>query len=685
MLLTPIRILLAFFLILIDSAHSFAQDELIKNSDVPALNQEIARLETDYRQAKAAEYWSLPQTVGHFFELKTSDPNPLIQFLQSNPSFEELMEQFSNLQIDRNLLIIENRFFNYKNSAITELKTFEIRNSRNHLLSNEYGNVEIQGNYHFTVRNDYETKRPEKVYGFFLLEPLKKHAISEKYADWLLYGETLVDVSTPVFFERNSEPQQFLIRENSIVDSLVSYFETTTQKPQYPQEQAKLDQYYRESDLWQDRIFHFADSLFHKDPAFRHLLEESLTYAEQEKVSNGYLENFTAQLISKERALNLMRQNQQVGSGSFDTGPENQLRRIAVLAAETHQWQVFIQAFLNIMNDRASRVSDSNIASASRKTYAEELTKLDLDPFKLLLGINFRIAAGGDSHYSGSGDKIAQAFASLPEDYQVRFENELLGILSDPDLDDFNDLHFYNTLMQYQYFMRETERASMIRQMVQELEKKLPNPIRARVENPHLELFEILHKELKELDQFQILRSSVANIISSDYSGDCWNATLTEKGSDGKIIYDLTMAIEEKITPLSNFLDQMPMLKERVTEHEFLRKLLDQHPDNRLYVNFVTDRSFVDLEGRTTSQIPEEIRKSRDFSDVISLHILHPNREFVQYLLFPDQTVLMMKIPKDFSIPGYSFEQLLTKQSEGFLISSYYSFKLFDEKGKMLN
>ena len=127
------------------------------------------------------------------------------------------------------------------------------------------------------------------------------------------------------------------------------------------------------------------------------------------------------------------------------------------------------------------------------------------------------------------------------------------------------------------------------------------------------------------------------------------------------------------------------MLKERVTEHEFLRKLLDQHPDNRLYVNFVTDRSFVDLEGRTTSQIPEEIRKSRDFSNVISLHILHPNREFVQYLLFPDQTVLMMKIPKDFSIPGYSFEQLLTKQSEGFLISSYYSFKLFDEKGKMLN
>lgn len=671
---------------MIAAASSFAQEGLIKDSDVSALNKEIARLETEYRQAKAPDYWSLPQTIGHFFELKTSDPKPLIQFLQSNPNFEQLMQQFPDLRIDRNLLIVENRYIDYKKRDVTELKTFEIRNSNNHLLSNQYDSVQVLGKYHVAVRNHYGTKTPEKVYGFFLTEPLKKQRISDRYADWLLYGETLVDVSTPVFFEKKSEPQQFLIREKSIIDSLVSYFETTTKKPPYPEDKANLEQYYQASGLWQDRISLFADSLFHQDSAFRNLLEESLTYAEKEKVSNGYLENFTAEFISKERALNLMRHNQQVGSCSFDTGPENQLRRIAMLAAETHNWQVFIQAFLNIMNDRASRVANSNIASASRKTYAEELTKLDLDLFKVFFGINLRILiAEGDKHYSGSGDKIAQAFASLPEEYQIGFENELLSILSDPDLDNFNALHFYNTLLNYQYFMRETERAPTIGQLIQEVERRLPNPIRARVENPHLELFEVLHRELNELDQFQILRSLVANVSSSDFSGDCWNATLTEKASDGKIIYDLTMSMEEGITPLSNFLDQMPLLKERVTEHEFLRKLIDQHPENRLYVNFVTDRSFVDLNGRITADIPEEIRKNRDFSEVISLHILHPNRKFVNYLLFKDNTVLLMQIPENYSIPGYSFEDLLTRKSEGFLISNYYSYKLFDEKGNMLN
>ena len=148
------RIFLVFFLILNFSFHAFAQDELIKDADIHALNREISRLESEYQKRKERQYWSLPQTVGHYFELKTSDPNPVIQFLQSNPSFEQLMQKFPDLQIDRNLLIIENQFINYKNRSITELKTFEIKNSRNHLLSNEYDAVQILGNYHLAVRKD---------------------------------------------------------------------------------------------------------------------------------------------------------------------------------------------------------------------------------------------------------------------------------------------------------------------------------------------------------------------------------------------------------------------------------------------------------------------------------------------------------------------------------------------------
>ena len=63
------------------------------------------------------------------------------------------------------------------------------------------------------------------------------------------------------------------------------------------------------------------------------------------------------------------------------------------------------------------------------------------------------------------------------------------------------------------------------------------------------------------LDKFEIKSSLIAHIGSYSYDGDCWQAELVEKGTNGKIIYDLTMAIEEKITPLKKFIDKKDELK----------------------------------------------------------------------------------------------------------------------------
>ena len=55
------------------------------------------------------------------------------------------------------------------------------------------------------------------------------------------------------------------------------------------------------------------------------------------------------------------------------------------------------------------------------------------------------------------------------------------------------------------------------------------------------------------------------------------------------------------------------------------------------------------------------------------------------YALFYNGNLLMLGIPKDFELPGYKFEDLMTKEEKSFLSTSYKSFKLFDENGKMLN
>ncbi|MGY0427217.1 MAG: hypothetical protein ACWIPI_10395, partial [Polaribacter sp.] len=74
----------------------------------------------------------------------------------------------------------------------------------------------------------------------------------------------------------------------------------------------------------------------------------------------------------------------------------------------------------------------------------------------------------------------------------------------------------------------------------------------------------------------------IANIWSYSYDGDCWQSELIEKGSNEKIIYDLTMAIGKQITPLQNFLDKKDELKSRVIRHSFLQEILNENSKSKL-------------------------------------------------------------------------------------------------------
>ena len=49
---------------------------------------------------------------------------------------------------------------------------------------------------------------------------------------------------------------------------------------------------------------------------------------------------------------------------------------------------------------------------------------------------------------------------------------------------------------------------------------------------------------------------------------------IKENSDTSKIIYDLTMPINEEITPLKNFIEKMDSLKLAVLNHKFLQQIL---------------------------------------------------------------------------------------------------------------
>lgn len=676
------------FLLTLISYNNYAQNEIVNNDDIPKLNSIIQSLEKEYRVSKPQTLKSLPQTSANYFKIVTNNPIAFLKSLNNAANFEQLVKENPTLQFDRDLLIIKNIYSNYNKEKKIELKSFEIEQSQSHLLEIIYSDSINYSNIKFFYSIHKETlikhKETSIIQGFYLINKFKSIDIPEKYVDWINYTDIIVKPETSIFYDNKEKSSESFGYKKTIIDSLINYYETKTNKPPYQKEQDYRTRR-KEQDEWQSKKHKFSDSLYKTDKQFKKLLIEALSYAEVNKVSNGDLEDFTSQLISKNRALELMRQNQQVGTCSFDNGPNIQQKRIASVAAKTHNWEVFIKSFLNVMNDNVSRIANSNIASDARETYINELAKLDLDIDKILLGSNLRVNDTVKKHYFSDGSKIAKAYANLDSKNQQYFEKTILNIISDKSIDPFNKLHFYNTYRYYQYFIADSLKKKDIDKNIEKLIPLLPFEIKSRIENPNKQLYDLLYKEKSELDKFKIKSSIIGHIGSYSYDGECWMAELADKGSNEKIIYDLTMAIGEEITPLKMFIDKKDELTSRVNNHYFLQEIINENSENKLYVNFTTDKSFANHRNRVTEEMPEELKSKLDFNNAISLYISFPNRKYVRFILLNNNNLLALSIPAGFELPGYKFEELMTKEEKFLFETKYKSFKLFDERGKMLN
>lgn len=166
-------------------------------------------------------------------------------------------------------------------------------------------------------------------------------------------------------------------------------------------------------------------------------------------------ENMVATVYSKSKALELMRKRRVVGMCSQDNSPRIHAQNIAVLAAEAVEWEVFLRAHLNIMNDRFDRLTDGSYAWAKRKTYIRELEELDINILDLLIGTALVVDNPAPNHYYGSIGRIGRA---LSETQQTEtFENRMMDMLRDEELDENNRTRLYWLYLNYLHHLEDTD------------------------------------------------------------------------------------------------------------------------------------------------------------------------------------------------------------------------------------
>ncbi len=160
-------------------------------------------------------------------------------------------------------------------------------------------------------------------------------------------------------------------------------------------------------------------------------------------------------LKKKEKLLEEMRSTHVVGGCSMDSRPREHAVNIALLSAETTNWEVFLKSHLDIMNDRFDRMSDGSYAKAQRKTYIKELEELDINVNDLLLGISLRIENPAENHYYGNIGRLGRAISESKN--KLGFESQLLSMIEDNELDDYNRIISYFLFISYNNYLDNKE------------------------------------------------------------------------------------------------------------------------------------------------------------------------------------------------------------------------------------
>lgn len=167
----------------------------------------------------------------------------------------------------------------------------------------------------------------------------------------------------------------------------------------------------------------------------------------------------------KEQLLEKFRSTKVVGLCSQDVRPRTHAKDIAQLSADTDNWQMFLRAHLDLVNDQFERISAGDDARNTRKTYVKELEGLNINLSDLIIGISLQMENPITDHYYGNIWRLGQVLAEIK--YPKKIEAQILSMIEDEQLDVYNrvvcSLLFF-------YYCRSTKNESQKKVIYKKLE-----------------------------------------------------------------------------------------------------------------------------------------------------------------------------------------------------------------------
>ncbi len=403
-------------------------------------------------------YRSQRQGQAHYVRLETTDLAPARQALADGITPAAFKNRFPKAEWEQNLLVIS-REEQRRDRNTTQTQPVTVFES---IPFNDKGEYELQlpgaqsaqavGPGRWVVRSEPKTQySPAYVEGFYFPAGLSQASLPTRYATLVQYADCLIDTTAQIYLEPAKRTGvRYQTAFPKAEKALLDYAHQQTQRPD-PEAIGKKSEAAQES-WWKAYTTWEAGRLAKMDqvaklPQFRELLAQAVADPATVGATDDEFEEYVARYYSAKKALEYKRNRIVVGGCSMDNSPRLHALNIAKLSAETINWETFLRAHLDIMNDRFERVSDGSYAWAGRQTYLRELEELDINVPDLMLGISLRIDNASRNHYFGSLSRLGRALAETQQPQEL--EKRLLAMVADKELDDFNRVLAYYLFLNY--------------------------------------------------------------------------------------------------------------------------------------------------------------------------------------------------------------------------------------------
>lgn len=351
--------------------------------------------------------------------------------LGGNPNELKAIEQ--EMKAGKDLSYIKEKYSSYIKSLTLE-KTFAKLTSENETYFLGGNPLEGYDDYDkdekklspaspWTIRYNIQSD------GYFELEctwqsPLAQQKIPNEYARLIQYVDCMIDTNTTIILKDRRSYSKI-----SAVEPINDYL-----NQQMGMKKTRKNAGYYEH--LNPQKLEYARKNLATDEQFKRLIVDAVDAFIKEKQGGDGIEELAEIVGLKKEALAMKRHRRVMGMCSMDQSPRIHALSIAMLAAQTHSWDIFLRAHLDIMNDRFPRMSDGSYAWSRRQTYLKELEELGLNVTDLMLGLALRSQNTSENHYFGTVWRLGKALAESKD--RLVFEIRLINMLKDEQLDEFN-------------------------------------------------------------------------------------------------------------------------------------------------------------------------------------------------------------------------------------------------------